>query len=93
MAADNTVETLEMLKNTGENAIDTEAMPYNNVEEAEMQRQTEEEDAAEDSDGEDSDEDDHKKLYFYDCTFCKDIFQQKEDLVSHMNLCSNIWRL
>ena len=89
MAADNTVETLEMLKNTGENAIDTEAMPYNNVEEAEMQRQAEEEDAAEDSDGENSDEDDHKKLYFYGCTFCKGIFQQKEDLVSHMNLWSN----
>ena len=83
-------ETLEMLKNTGENADDTEAMPYNEAEEAEMQRQAEEEDVAEDSEGEDSDEDYHEKFYFYDCAFCKDIFRQKQDLVSHMNLCSNM---
>ena len=49
----------------------------------------EEEDMAQSSDDEDSDEEDHKKFYFFDCVYCKDIFRQKEDLISHLNLCSN----
>ena len=90
VAADNNVETLEMLKNTAENADDTEAMPYNEEGEAEMQREADDKDSdAEDSDAEDSDEEDHEIFYFYDCVFCKEIFCQKEDLLTHINLCTS----
>ena len=49
----------------------------------------EEEDMAKSSDDKDLDEEDNEKFYFFDCVYCKDIFRQKEDLISHMNLCSN----
>ena len=81
--ADNSTETLKKSMERMGDVEDTEGVEYVGEEEVLLEKQ------AQEDLGEDSDEEDLEKFYFYDCVFCKSIFRNNTDLVSHIGKCRN----
>ena len=82
--ADNSTETLRKSMERNENVEDTEGVEYVNEDDVLLEKQ------AQEDLGEDSDEEDLERFYFYDCVFCKAIFRNNADLISHIGKCTKM---
>ena len=81
---DNSTATLrDVMEREGGNA-DTEGAVFDELEDAAQQRDAEEEEELE----ADAEEANHELFYFFDCVFCKAIFNEKCALLDHVGKCS-----